>query len=206
MSEKPIQSLLRIDASARLKTSITRELGSEIITRLAALNPGLQIRHRDLAEGMPLLDEEWINANMTQPAQRNPRQLARLAESEGLVKEVEQADAIVLTVPIYNFSVPAVLKAWLDQICRVGLTFRYSEQGPEGLLADRPVYLVIASGGVPLGSPMDFASGYLRQVLGFIGIRDIRLVPAECTNTDSAGARERALESLREWLPRAETA
>ena len=155
---------------------------------------------------MPLLDEDWVNANLTDPEQRSAAQHAQLAGSDKLVEELVDADAIVLTVPIYNFSVPAALKAWIDQICRARLTFRYTEQGPQGLLKDRPVYLVMASGGVPLGSPMDFASEYLKQVFAFIGIQDIRLVPAERTSAGAQQARERAIDAIAQWLPQAASA
>jgi FMN-dependent NADH-azoreductase len=124
-----------------------------------------------------------------------------LAASDEAVAAVEAADAIVLTVPMYNFSVPSVLKAWIDHLCRAGLTFRYTENGPQGLLADRPLYLVMASGGVPFGSPMDFASGYLRQVFRFIGIEDVRLIGAERVAADAEAAKQAALTRLNEWLP-----
>ena len=206
MNDKSIQTVLRIDASASRQGSITRALGTEIIDRLTASNPELQVRHRDLSAGMPLLDEDWVNANLTDPEQRSAAQHAQLAGSDKLVEELVDADAIVLTVPIYNFSVPAALKAWIDQICRARLTFRYTEQGPQGLLKDRPVYLVMASGGVPLGSPMDFASDYLKQVFAFIGIQDIRLVPAERTSAGAQQARERAIDAITQWLPQAASA
>ena len=114
---------------------------------------------------------------------------------------MKKADAIVLTVPVYNFSVPSTLKAWIDHVCRAGVTFRYTDKGPEGLLRDRPVYLVMASGGVAFGSAVDFASGYLRQVLRFIGIEDVRLIGAERVAADADAARESALAQLDEWLP-----
>ena len=114
---------------------------------------------------------------------------------------MQEADAVVLTVPVYNFSVPSVLKAWIDHICRAGVTFRYTEQGPQGLLDDRPVYLVMASGGMPFGSPADFASGYLRQVLKFIGIEDVRLIGAEGVAADAEAATRAAMDTLNRWLP-----
>jgi FMN-dependent NADH-azoreductase len=94
-----------------------------------------------------------------------------------------------------------VLKAWVDHVCRAGLSFRYSAQGPQGLLQDRPVYLAMASGGVPFGSDVDFASAYLRQVFRFIGIEDLRLVGAERVAADPAAARRDALTRLEQWLP-----
>ena len=106
-----------------------------------------------------------------------------------------------MTAPIYNFSIPSTLKAWIDLVCRAGLTFRYTEAGPQGLLSDRPVYLAMASGGVPFGSAADFASTYLRQVFHFIGIDDVRLVGAEGVARGSDAAVQTALAQLDAWLP-----
>ena len=95
------------------------------------------------------------------------------------MEEFAAADALVITAPIYNFTVPAQLKLWIDQVARIGRTFSYTEQGPIPLLPDRPTFLVVASGGTPIGSPIDFATPYLRHVLGFLGLRDLRLVEAD---------------------------
>ncbi len=103
---------------------------------------------------------------------------AKLALSDSLVADLQEASHIVIASPIYNFSVPAVLKAWIDMVARARVTFRYTENGPEGLLKGKKAYLVIASGGVPLGSDMDYASTYLRHVMGFLGIDDVTLVNA----------------------------
>jgi FMN-dependent NADH-azoreductase len=95
-----------------------------------------------------------------------------------LIAELEAADTIVIGVPLYNFGIPAALKAWIDLIARARRTFRYTEAGPEGLLKDKKAYLVVASGGVPVGSDYDFATGYLRHVLGFVGITDVTVIDA----------------------------
>jgi FMN-dependent NADH-azoreductase len=121
--------------------------------------------------------------------------------SDHLLRELDDADVIVITVPLYNFSVPATLKAWIDMVCRAGLSFRYTDNGPVGMLRDRPVYLVIASGGVPLGSAADFASGYLHHIFSFIGITDVRDVFAGGTNLDQSASEKAALEMLDQWLP-----
>jgi len=101
-----------------------------------------------------------------------------LAHSDELIAELEAADTIVIGVPVYNFAIPAALKAWVDQIARARRTFRYTETGPEGLLKGKKAYLVVASGGVPVGSDYDFATGYLRHVLGFVGITDVTVIEA----------------------------
>lgn len=201
MQKETIKKILRIDSSARHDESVSREIGDEVMRRLTRQYPHAQVRHLDLAAGMPHIDADWVTASFTPADARSPGQRGRLAVSDEAVAALEEADAVVLTTPVYNFSVPSVLKAWIDHVCRAGLTFRYTAAGPQGLLADRPVYLVMASGGVPFGSPVDFASGYLRQVFGFLGIEAVRLVGAECVAADAEAARESALTTLEQWLP-----
>ena len=113
-------------------------------------------------------------------------QHAKLGESAAMVAELQQADVIVIGAPIYNFGVPASLKAWVDMIARARLTFRYTEQGAEGLLKGKKAYVVVASGGVPVDSPADFATPYLRQALKFIGITDVEVIAADRLNENSA--------------------
>jgi len=201
MNQKGIETLLRIDSSVRRGESESRAIGDAVVNRLAARHPGLNVVEVDLADGMPHIDADWVEANYTPAELRSAEQRARLTASDHAVATLMDADAVVLTAPIYNFSVPSALKAWIDHVCRAGLTFRYTPDGPQGLLHDRPVYLVMASGGVPFGSPVDFASAYLRQVLRFIGIEDVRLIGAERVVADAAGARAVALAQLDQWLP-----
>ena len=119
-----------------------------------------------------------MGANFTDPAVRTDAQRETLSGSDVLVAELKAADQIVIGAPIYNFSIPAALKAWIDQVARARETFRYTEAGPEGLLTGKTAWLVIASGGVPMDSAMDFATPYLRHVLGFLGIVDVRVIDA----------------------------
>ena len=102
-----------------------------------------------------------------------------LAESDTLVAELEAADVLVIGTPIYNFAIPAALKAWFDQVARPRVTFRYTEDGSVGLLGGKKAYIVVASGGVPVGSPVDFATPYIRHMLGFLGISDVEIVAAD---------------------------
>ncbi len=201
MSNTKINRILRIDSSASYSDSITRRLGDEVIRRLKLQHPEADLIQRDVGKDVQLLHENWVKANLTRPAERNQDQQQVLSYSDQLVRELDSADTIVITAPVYNFSVPASLKAWIDMICRAGLTFNYTETGPKGLLADRPVYLVMASGGVPFGSTVDFASGYLRHVLSFIGILDVRAVYAEATNINASASEGAALDMLAQWLP-----
>jgi len=170
------QNLLRIDASLRTNGSVSRQLSDEVISQLQPE----QITTRDLTSPLPQLDEQWINANFTPEEDRTQEQRDALAISDQLVEELRAADTILIGVPIYNFSIPAALKGWIDLIARARLTFRYTENGtPEGLLKGKRAILVVASGGVEIGSPYDFATGYLRQVLGFVGITDVSIISAD---------------------------
>lgn len=169
------KTILHIDASARRTGSATRDLSARIVRHLGA---GRIIR-RDLATPLPLLTEDWITANFTPADQRDATQRDLLALSDELVKELQQADTVVIGLPIYNFSVPAAFKAWIGLVARAGLTFSYTENGPKGLLEGKRAILAIASGGTAVGSEIDFATGYARHVLGFIGIHDVDVVAAD---------------------------
>lgn len=201
MHEKMIKRVLRVDSSARHNESVSRDLGDEIVRRLAQQHPGMQVDQIDLGAGMTHIDAAWVAANFTPADQRDDAAKARLEASDEAVAALTRSDAVVLTAPVYNFSVPSTLKAWIDHVCRAGLTFRYTDNGPQGLLHDRPVYLAMASGGVPFGSAADFASTYLQQVFGFVGIQDVRLVGAERVAVDPDTAFARALRHLDKWLP-----
>lgn len=144
MTNTKVEKILRIDSSASISDSITRRLGDEVIRRLKHGHPGTELIERDLSNGIEFLNESWVQASLTPPSERNHAQQEILADSDQLVREVDSADAIVITAPVYNFSVPAALKSWIDMICRAGLTFSYTEKGPLGLISDKPVYLVMA--------------------------------------------------------------
>ncbi|HEY9198205.1 MAG TPA: NAD(P)H-dependent oxidoreductase [Gammaproteobacteria bacterium] len=173
-------NILRIDASARRDGSTTRQLSDELIAALRDRHGRISILSRDLAlTPPPLLDADWIAASFTDPQTRDARQRAALALSDALIAELMAADVVVIGVPVYNFSVPAALKAWIDLVARARVTFRYTEHGPEGLLKGKRAYLVLASGGVAVDSATDFATGYLRHVLGFLGITEVETIAAD---------------------------
>lgn len=177
-------NILHIDASARRKNSATRSLTAQIIAHLGTS----QIIRRDLADSLPLITEDWVGANFTPAEQRSTDQLDVLALSDQLVDEIVRADTLVIGLPIYNFSVPASFKAWIDLIARVGLSFHYTEEGPKGLLGGKRAIIAMASGGTEIGSDQDFASAYVRHVLGFIGITDVTFIAAETMATDPGTA------------------
>lgn len=168
-------TILHIDSSARLTGSTSRDLSNRIVARLN----GNTVIRRDLTSPLPQIDENWVNANFTPADQRTPEQVDRLALSDQLVDELLAADTIVIGAPVYNFSVPASLKAWVDLIARAGRTFRYTEQGPKGLLEGKRAIIAVASGGTKIGSEIDFASGYLRHIMGFVGITDVEIIAAD---------------------------
>ena len=174
-------TVLNIQASARHDGSVTRQLSDKILTEIAAD----QTITRDLATGLPLLDAVWLAANFTLADDRTDVQRETLALSDSLITEIKQADTIVIGSPVYNFSVPAVLKAWIDQIARVGVTFKYTPDGPVGLLSGKRAIIVIASGGTPVGSDIDYASGYLKHIMGFIGITDVTIIAADALGNDA---------------------
>lgn len=169
--------VLRIDSSARRDGSITRGLSASLAASLAG--PDGEVAVRDLAATPPaFVDAAFVEATFTPADQRTPEQAGALADSDALVEELEAAQAVVIGVPVYNFTIPASLKAWVDRVARVRRTFRYTEHGPEGLLTGKTAWLVVASGGTPLGSSLDFATPYLKHVLGFLGITDVRVIDA----------------------------
>ena len=189
-------NILRIDASMRKSGSVSRELTDRAIASLTAENPASTVVARDLAETpLPQVDEAWIGANFTDEADRNDAQKAALAQSDALVEELVAADTIVIGVPVYNFGIPAALKAWIDLIARARKTFRYSENGPVGLLTGKKVIIALASGGVEMDSGYDFATPYLRHVLGFVGLDDVTVLRGDALMMDKSGEKLSAAQA-----------
>ena len=189
------QTVLHIDSSARTEGSVSRDLSAKIVSRL---DPDRVIR-RDLAEVLPQIDAEWIGANFTPEADRTDAQREVLALSDALIAELMAADTIVIGTPVYNFSVPTALRGWIDLVARAGVTFRYTPDGPKGLLEGKRAIVAIASGGTQIGSDIDFASGYIRHILGFIGITDLEFISADQLMIDakaSLGSANDAVELL----------
>jgi FMN-dependent NADH-azoreductase len=192
--------ILHIDASARHEGSISRSLTADLVAALEDRHPGAEIIRRDLADGIPMINADWIAANFTPAEERTPTQRITLARSDALVAELKEADILVIGAPIYNFSVPTALKAWIDMIARARLTFRYTEKGVEGLLLNKKAYIVVPSGGVPVGSPVDFATPYLRHALAFVGIDDIEIVAATGADRDNGEALDQARAKIAELV------
>ncbi len=191
-----INRILRIDSSARKTGSVTRSLADETLNRLAELTP-VNIVDRDVASGLPFVDEAWVNANFTPSEARTAADKAKLAFSDELVEELMTADTVVISTPIYNFGVPATLKAWIDMIARAGVTFRYTENGPVGLLEGKRAIILVASGGTPVGSPVDFATPYLKQALAFVGITDVSVIASDAMSQDTEAKRQDASNQIK---------
>ena len=191
-------NLLLVSASARTTDSVSRALAEELLTSLQDPATELTIRRRDLTDVPPLVDEDWIAANFTPAEDRTEAQRERLSTSDRLVEELKAADVLVIATPIYNFGIPAALKAWVDMVARARLTFRYTDQGPKGLLENKRAYLVVTSGGTEVGSDIDFATGYLRHVLGFLGIRDVEIVAADRLAARQTSSLEAARARIRQ--------
>lgn len=174
-----MKNILHITASIRGADSVTRRLSGRLADRLAGGWPA-QVTLRDLsANDLPLIDAERFAANLTPVEDRSASQQQLASVGDTLIAELEAADTIVLSLPVYNFTMPSTLKAWADLVARAGTTFRYTESGPVGLLTGKKAYVVIASGGTPVGSELDFLTPWLRHFLRFIGIEDVEIVAAD---------------------------
>ncbi len=189
--------ILRLDSSARHADSVSRDLADRLIARLTAeQGDDVAITVRDLSNGVPQLSESTLGAMWTPAADRSDGQNAELVHADAAIDELMNADAIVIGLPIYNFGPPASLKAWADLVARAGTTFRYTENGPEGLVPNKPVYVIVTSGGVPIGSPMDFSSTWITTFLGFLGLTNVTIIEAGQLNVDPEAALDAARERV----------
>ena len=201
-----MSNLLFVTSSLFGDQSQSSGLALELLAAWRDQHPQGMVTTRELTpQSMPHLDLETLSALMTPEAARSERQSELVAFSDALIEEVEAADTIVLAVPMYNFAIPSVLKAWLDHIIRAGRSFRYSEAGPVGLLKGKKVFIVTARGGVySAGSPaegLDFQAPYLRAVLGFVGLDDITFIHLEGLKVSAEmaeGGRARARAAIAE--------
>ncbi|MEM9240686.1 MAG: NAD(P)H-dependent oxidoreductase [Pseudomonadota bacterium] len=190
-------TVLHIDSSPRFNDSVSRDLTADIVSRHA----GAKVIRRDLSKTpVPQTTDAWIGASFTPAEDRTADQKHTLTLSDELVDELIAADTVVIGMPMYNFSVPSALKAWIDQVARPGRTFNYTENGPVGLLEGKRVIVAMATGGVPQGSDMDFATNYLTFFLGFLGITDVQFVAADGLNADEAAARAKAKNAINALL------
>lgn len=197
--------ILRVDASARTSSSASRALGDQLLGELARIKD-TDVTVRDVgSDALPFVTDAWVEANNTAADKRTDAHQSVLALSDALVDELAAADLLVITLPIYNFGIPASLKAWIDLIARAGLTFRYSSDGPVGLLANKRALIIVTSGGTAVGSSIDHATPYLRQALAFVGIDDISLVAADSQVRDPEDAARRARAGIASFVEKLNT-
>jgi FMN-dependent NADH-azoreductase len=172
--------LLQINTSLFSNDGQSSRLAADFVAARQSVDPDLEVVVRDLArEPIPHLTAERFQAFVARQEARTAAQRAIVAESDVLIDELKAADVVVLGLPMYNFGVPSQLKAYFDHVARAGVTFRYAEQGPVGLLTGKKAYVLATRGGSYAGTPRDLETGYVRQFLGFIGITDVEFVYAE---------------------------
>jgi FMN-dependent NADH-azoreductase len=171
--------ILRVDSSAKTENSESRRLTDRIIDGLKTNGKSLDVTVRDLNESLPQVNTAWIEANNTPSDDQTDEHKKTLALSNTLVGEIEAADTLIIGVALYNFSITASLKLWIDLVCRARKTFAYVDGSPKGLMTGKKAIICFASGGTPFESDIDFASGYLKHILGFIGITDVTFISAD---------------------------
>jgi FMN-dependent NADH-azoreductase len=182
-------NILQINSSVRGANSESSRVAGNIVARLSAANPGANVTVRDLgAKAHPVLDEAALGALFTPLEQRTPEQAARVALDDALIAEVQAADVVVIGAPMYNFGMPIQLKAWFDAIARAGVTFRYTESGPEGLLKNKKVFVATARGGI-YPDDADPQVPHIRMLLNFLGMTDHSFVYSngQSMGPDAAG-------------------
>jgi FMN-dependent NADH-azoreductase len=184
--------LLRIDSSAR-SSSVTRQLTEKFVEEWKKNHPAGKVIQRDLSTTvLPHITDHWAGAHL-EPSQLTPAQRSYLATSDELIEELQTADTIVIGAPMYNFAIASSLKAWIDQIVRMGKTIGYGPSGARGLLANKRVIIVTARGGAyGKGTPaekFDFQEPYLRHIFRFIGLTDVTFIHAENQSREEAGPR-----------------
>ena len=195
-----MKKILRIDSSLFGAASVSKQLADELVIQLVKPHSQHSITHRDLtAPQIPHLDEELLSALNTPAEQRTPEQHQRVDFADQLIDELSQANTLIIGAPMYNFAVPSVLKSWFDHVARAGVTFRYGEKGPEGLLEIEQAYVITSRGGMHKGQPSDSETAFLRTMLGFLGINNVEFIYAEGLNMGD-GQREAGLSAARQQI------
>lgn len=198
--------LLHLDSSILGDHSVSRQLTREVVEAIRLAEPAVQVSYRDLAAGGVQTDGALMGARATPAEQRSPAQQAMVAQAEAVMAEFLAAELVVIGAPMYNFSVPSQLKSWIDLVSVAGVTFAYGPDGAKGLLGGKRVVIVATAGGQHAGKPSGQAHvDYLRLLLGFLGITDIRVITAEGLAMGPA-VREPALAAAREHIAAVTTA
>jgi FMN-dependent NADH-azoreductase len=178
-----MKKILLIDSSPRGEMSYTRKLSQAVIEKIKKKYPNSTVIHRDLTTSpLPHVDPFHLNAFFNSPEQHTEDDKRAIRDSNEIIRDLLHSDTLVIGIPMWNFSIPSVLKAWIDHLARAGKTFRYTPSGPEGLVTGKKVYLAIGSGGVYSEGPaknMDFVEPYMRAILGFLGMKDVSVIRVE---------------------------
>jgi FMN-dependent NADH-azoreductase len=193
-------TILQINSAARSQGAQSTLLADELTAKLQQSHPGATLVKRELlADNLPHLDDATLGAFFTPADQRTAEQAAIDAKSQALIDELQAADIVVIAAPLYNFGISSQLKTYFDWIARAGISFRYTANGPEGLVKGKRVFVVSARGGKYLGTPNDSQTPYLKTFLGFLGMTDVSFIYAEGLNMgpEAAGA---AMASARESI------
>jgi FMN-dependent NADH-azoreductase len=178
-----MKTLLQINSSVFGDNGQSSQLNQQLVQEWLAKNPEGKVVKRDLTQDViPHLDSTRVSAFFTPADKRSAEQQTIVDYSDALINEIQQADAIVIGAPMYNFSIPSQLKSYLDHLARAGVTFKYTETGPVGLLDNKPVYIVTTRGGVHKNLPSDSLTGFLKTFLNFIGLHDLHFIYAEGLN------------------------
>ncbi|MBA3998459.1 MAG: FMN-dependent NADH-azoreductase [Candidatus Accumulibacter sp.] len=197
-----MSTLLQINTSLFSNNGQSSRLADKFVAAWQAQNPDGRVVVRDLAkEPVPHLDGERFLSFLAKPEERSAQQQAVVDFSDALIAQIRDADAIVIGLPMYNFGIPSTLKAYFDHIARAGVTFRYTENGPVGLLGGKKVYIFAARGGLYAGTAKDSQTTYVRDFLNFIGLSDVEFVYAEGLNMGEE-RKNAALDSAQQQLER----
>jgi FMN-dependent NADH-azoreductase len=176
---------------AQENQGVSSQLGDALVSRLQQDDTQRVLLTRDFSKApVPYFDNAWLQALSTPPSERSQEQAEKVAYSDALIAEIQNADTIVIGVPMYNFAIPAALKSWTDHIARAGVTFRYTDTGPIGLLVDKKVYVVLSTGGQHQEGVTDFLRPYLRTYFGFLGMTDLEFIVADGLNMGEASRKE----------------
>ena len=178
-----MSNILFLKTSPKDEGSISTELGEYLVNQLTSVSKST-VTKRQLDEEIPFINQQIINGLYVDDSQKTVEQKEALKLSDTIVEDVNNHDTIVISTPIYNYSAPAVLKAWADMVARVNKTFSYTENGPVGLLKDKKAYVVISSGGTKVGSEIDFFTPWMKHFLKFIGITEVEFIAADQLMSD----------------------
>ncbi|TCS39791.1 FMN-dependent NADH-azoreductase [Reinekea marinisedimentorum] len=190
-----MKNILALYTSISGDNSLSTQLAKEWLAKQDA-----KVIERDLATNpVPHLTMETFSGFMTPEEGRSESQQAQAALSDTLIKELKEADTLLISIPMYNFGIPSTLKSWIDYISRAGMTFQYSANGPEGLVKNTRAVVVLTRGGLYQGTEADVQAPFIKLVLGFIGITDVEFIYAEGVAMGEE-AKQVAISSAKEKL------